>query len=87
MTAIRSGPWQCNDVGAPEGVRKPRVSREYVVMAGGQVPLCDNPDMAMNVVRERIMRVFARGKEPRPLLDAAEDSGPDTAGPGRFRRK
>jgi len=37
-------------------------------MAGGQVPAVGEPERRLALVRERILRVFAPGKEPRPLL-------------------
>lgn len=45
------------------------------MMAGGQVPLGDNPDERLALVRERILRVFAPRKPVVPLTNPA-DTGP-----------
>ena len=54
-------------------------------MAGGQVPVEDDPEKRMRLVRERLLTVFAAHQEPRPLLsaktpvphDVADESGED----------
>lgn len=66
-------------------VRVRRVVRQWGsggghrVMAGGRVPLGDDPERRLELVRERILRVFARDKAPIPLSEwkpaAARSSG------------
>lgn len=38
------------------------------MMAGGQIPAGDDPQGQLDEVHRRIVRVFARGKKPKPLL-------------------
>jgi len=40
----------------------------HATMAGGQIPLGTNPGEKLDIIRERILRVFAPGKTPVPLL-------------------
>jgi len=41
-------------------------------MAGGQVPTLGTAERRLALVRERLLRVFAAGNEPHPLLDLAD---------------
>ncbi|HEO72544.1 MAG TPA: hypothetical protein ENN80_14900 [Candidatus Hydrogenedentes bacterium] len=38
-------------------------------MAGAQIPLSANPEKRLALVRERLLRVFAPAKDPKPMLD------------------
>ncbi|MBI4556657.1 MAG: DHH family phosphoesterase [Candidatus Hydrogenedentes bacterium] len=44
----------------------------HLTMAGGQIPLDEDPEKRLAQVRTRILKVFAHGKESKPLLRLEE---------------
>ncbi len=45
------------------------------VMAGGQIPLTDQPERRLNLLHQRVVRYFGGEQEPEPLTHATEDNG------------